>query len=61
MLCKKSKNEQEWRVRMKSIFLGDWIYKGVSYYKYQQKSPLKGALKNMCSWNSKINNNLKSI
>ena len=29
---------------MKSIFIGDWIYKSVSYYKYKQKQPLKGDL-----------------
>ena len=33
---------------MKSIFI-DLIYKCVSYYKYQQKQPLKGAMKNKCS------------
>ena len=30
---------------MKSIFLGHWIYKCMSYYKYWQKPTLKGALK----------------
>ena len=46
---------------MASIFIGDWIYKFVSYYKYKQKQPLKGALEKKCSWNSKtVSNNLKS-
>ena len=33
--------------------MGDRTYKCVSYYKYTQKQPLKGALKNRCSWNSR--------
>ena len=33
-LYKKAKNEEESMVTMKSIFLGDWIYKCGSYYKY---------------------------
>ena len=32
------------------IVLGDWIYKYVRYDK-SNKQPLKGALKNKCSWN----------
>ena len=49
---------------MKSIFLGDWMYKCMSYYNYWQKPPLKGALKT--KWmeflesSNTINNDLKS-
>ena len=31
-MYKQGKNEEEWTVRMKDIFIGDWIYKCVSYY-----------------------------
>ena len=31
---KKGKNQQQWAIRTKIIFLGDWTCKCVSYYKY---------------------------